>query len=101
MGRLKNLAKNSPAAARASAVSNYGEVASLGLSFVFALVIGTVIGWWLDNKFGWAPYGVLTGLGVGLAAGVRSAYVILKPILKTGSSSQNSASGPGDYDDRP
>jgi F0F1-type ATP synthase assembly protein I len=64
-------------------------------------VIGTVIGWWLDNKFGWAPYGVLTGLVVGLAAGVRSAYVILKPILKTGSSSRNTASGPSEYDDRP
>lgn len=103
MGRLKNLAKNSPAAARASAVSNYGEVASLGLSFVFALVIGTVVGWWLDNKFGWAPYGVLTGLGVGLAAGVRSAYVILKPILKSQPSSSTSpaSSGPSEYDDRP
>jgi len=56
MGRLKNLAKNSPAAARGSAFQSYGEVASLGLSFVFALLIGVGIGWWLDTRFGWKPY---------------------------------------------
>ena len=81
MGRLKNLAKNSPAAARGSVTQNYGEVATVGLSFVFSLVIGTVIGWWLDTKFGWKPYGFLCGLALGLAAGVRSVYVILKPIV--------------------
>jgi F0F1-type ATP synthase assembly protein I len=103
MGRLKNLAKNSPAAARASVDSRYGEVATLGLSFVLALVMGTALGWWLDNKFGWAPYGVLTGLGFGLAAGIRSAYVVLKPILKSSStpSSNGASSGPTEYDDRP
>jgi len=77
MGRLKNLAKNSPTAARASATQNYGEVATVGLSFVFALVIGAAIGWWLDNRYGWKPYGFLGGLGLGLAAGIRSVYVIL------------------------
>ena len=81
MGRLKNLAKNSPAGARMSATSNYGEVATVGLSFVFSLVIGTGIGWWLDTRFGWKPYGFLGGLALGLAAGLRSVYVILKPIL--------------------
>src|SRR3954465_8132837 len=101
MGRLKNLAKNSPAAARSSAVQSYGEVATLGLSFVIALVIGTLIGWWLDNKFGWAPYGGLTGLAFGLAAGVRSAYVVLKPVLKSPASpSSSSSSEPTQYDDR-
>ena len=98
MGRLKNLAKNSPAAARASTVSNYGEVATLGLSFVFALVIGTGIGWWLDNRFGWKPYGFLGGLALGLAAGIRTAYVVLKPIL---SPKRSSAAEPSQYDDRP
>jgi hypothetical protein len=46
---------------------------------------------------------VLTGLGVGLAAGVRSAYVILKPILKSQPSSSTSptSSGSSEYDDRP
>jgi ATP synthase protein I len=103
MGRLKNLAKNSPAAARSSAVQSYGEVATLGLSFMFSLVIGVGLGWWLDNKFGWNPYGVLGGLAIGLAAGVRSAYVILKPAISRPASSSSSAAPPDSqtYDDRP
>jgi F0F1-type ATP synthase assembly protein I len=100
MGRLKNLAKNSPAAARGAAVAGYGEVATVGLSFVFALVIGTLIGWWLDRKFGWSPKGALTGLAFGFAAGVRSVYVVLKPILKS-SPTASDASSSSEYDDRP
>ena len=98
MGRLKNLAKNSPTAARASSMQSYGEVANVGLSFVFALVIGTVIGWWLDNHFGWKPYGFLGGLGLGLAAGIRTAWVVLKPIVNPKKSAE---SEPSSYDDRP
>lgn len=79
MGRLKNLAKNSPAGARISAAKGYGEVASVGLSFLFSLLIGIGVGWWLDEKFGWRPYGVLTGIALGMAAGVRSVYVVVKP----------------------
>lgn len=101
MGRLKNLAKNSPTAARASSVQSYGEVATVGLSFVFALVIGTGIGWWLDNRYGWAPKGVLIGLAFGFAAGVRSVYVVLKPVLKTPPRSASTTAPPNEYDDRP
>ena len=103
MGRLKNLAKNSPAAARASTFQSFGEVASLGLSFMFSLVIGAGIGWWLDNKFGWKPYGFLGGLGLGLAAGIRTAYVILKPVVSRpkSASSVPGDTKPGDFDDRP
>lgn len=101
MGRLKNLAKNSPAGARMSAAAGAGEVASVGLSFVFALVIGTAIGWWLDNRFGWKPYGFLGGLALGLAAGVRSVYVVIKPLVfppptTSGPSENGEARGPDD-----
>jgi len=99
MGRLKNLAKNSPAAARSGAFQ-YGEVATVGLSFVIALALGTIIGWWLDNKFGWAPYGVLIGIALGFAAGVRSVYVVLKPVLKSPPPS-STPGPPSEYDDRP
>jgi F0F1-type ATP synthase assembly protein I len=100
MGRLKNLAKNSPAAGRAGAFQ-YGEVATVGLSFVIALVLGTAVGWWLDKRYGWAPKGVLTGLAFGFAAGVRSVYVVLKPILKTPPPSASTPAPPTEYDDRP
>ena len=102
MGRLKNLAKNSPTAARSSALSNYGEVATVGLSFMFSLVIGAGIGWWLDNRFGWKPYGFLGGLGLGLAAGIRTAYVVLKPVVSPRPPvPPEPGAGPAGYDDRP
>ena len=39
---------------------------------VGALLIGAVVGVVLDRKLGWAPWGVVSGLGVGLAAGFWS-----------------------------
>ena len=82
MGRLKNLAKNSPAASRMEAMQSFGEVASVGLAFGLAVVIGTAAGWWLDQKFGWKPWGFLGGFAIGLAAGVRNIYVVTKKYLK-------------------
>ena len=82
MGRLKNLAKNSPAASRLEATRSFGEVASVGLAFGLAIVIGAAGGWWLDQKFGWRPWGFLGGFAMGLAAGVRNIYVVTKKYLK-------------------
>lgn len=79
---LKDLSKNSPAVQRITALGQMGEVSSIGLSFLFALLIGCGIGWWLDKKFGWAPYGFLGGLAFGLIAGVRNVIVILRKYLK-------------------
>jgi F0F1-type ATP synthase assembly protein I len=79
---LKDLSKNSPASQRLSAMSGVGEVASVGLAFVLALVIGTAVGWWLDQKFGWKPYGFFGGFILGLVAGVRNVYQVTKPYWK-------------------
>jgi ATP synthase protein I len=82
MGRLKNLAKNSPAAGRIEVIQSFGEVASVGLSFVLALMIGTIAGWWLDKKFGWKPYGFFGGFILGLVAGIRNVYLVPRKYLK-------------------
>lgn len=79
---LKDFAKNSPSGQRLSVMGSFGEVASLGLSFVLALVIGTIAGWWLDQKFGWKPYGFFGGFLLGLAAGVRNVYLVTRKYLK-------------------
>jgi ATP synthase protein I len=82
MGRLKNLAKNAPGVKRVEALAGVGEVATVGLSFVFALAIGAIGGWWLDQHFGWKPWGFLTGLAFGLAAGAKNVYTILRKYMK-------------------
>jgi len=79
---LKDFAKNSPRGQRLTMLGSLGEVASLGLSFVIALMIGTIGGWWLDQKFGWKPYGFFGGFLLGLAAGVRNVYFVTRKYLK-------------------
>jgi F0F1-type ATP synthase assembly protein I len=79
---LKDLGKNSPASQRLQAAAGLGEVASVGLSVVFALLIGTAGGWWLDQHFGWKPWGFLIGLALGLAAAGRNLYIVLKRYAK-------------------
>ncbi len=79
---LKDLRKTSPAGDRMEVVRSLGEVASVGLAFVLALVIGTAAGWWLDQRFGWKPYGFFGGFILGLAAGVRNVYQVTRRYLK-------------------
>lgn len=78
----KDLRKPSPAGGRMEVVRSLGEVASVGLAFVLALVIGTAAGWWLDQRFGWKPYGFFGGFILGLAAGVRNVYQVTRRYLK-------------------
>ena len=79
---LKDLAKNSPRSSRIEVMRSFGEVATVGLSFVLALMIGTIGGWWLDQKFGWKPWGFFGGFILGLAAGVRNVYFVTRKYLK-------------------
>ena len=42
--------------------------------FDLAIVVGgfTAIGWWLDRKYGWAPWGVLVGAILGIVGGLTN-----------------------------
>ena len=79
---LKDLARNSPRGGRYEVMRSFGEVATVGLSFVFAIMIGAVGGYYLDQKFGWTPYGFFIGFGFGLAAGVRNVFLVTRKYLK-------------------
>ncbi len=47
-----------------------GQLSTIGLAFVFALMMGFGAGFWLDQRLGTAPWLSLAGFGMGLAAGV-------------------------------
>ena len=47
-----------------------GELGTLGLSFVLALVLGTAAGLWADKTFATSPWGMLIGFVFGFAAAV-------------------------------
>jgi len=37
------------------------------------------LGWWLDKKYGWSPWGIVAGSMLGLASGI---YLMIKETLK-------------------
>ena len=52
----------------------WGRSARSGLSFVLAIVIGTALGWWLDDTLGTSPICFFIFFFLGLAAGVLNVY---------------------------
>ena len=59
-----------------------GALSVVGLSFVLALVIGVAGGLWLDSRAGTAPWGVLIGFALGVAAGILNVYRTAGRFLK-------------------
>ena len=51
-----------------------GSYATVGMDIVLSIVVGFIVGAWLDDKLGTDPYLTLIGLGFGLAAAVRFVY---------------------------
>jgi hypothetical protein len=49
-----------------------GEALSIGWFFAAAIVIGYFIGAFLDTRFGWAPWGTMGGVLLGVGAGFQN-----------------------------
>ena len=72
---LKKAAKG-----RMEAMRTFGQLGSLGLSFVFAIGLGVALGIWLDRVTGWAPWCSAIGFIFGFAAGGLNIYRIMSRI---------------------
>lgn len=57
-------------------------VSSMGISVVVAIAIGVGTGWWLDNKFGTAPWFFFIFMFFGIAAGFRNIQIITSREIK-------------------
>ncbi|AMY12663.1 Putative F0F1-ATPase subunit (ATPase gene1) [Luteitalea pratensis] len=55
-----------------------GELGTLGLSFVLAIVLGTAAGLWVDRTFNSNPWGMLIGFVLGFAAAVLNVVRITR-----------------------
>ena len=55
-----------------------GQLSTLGLSFVFALVIGFGGGYLLDEWLGTRPWLSFAGFFIGLAAGILNVYRVMQ-----------------------
>lgn len=63
---------------RAETLRIAGQLSTVGLSFVLALVLGFAAGLWLDRRLATSPWLALLGFAFGLAAGVLNVVRILR-----------------------
>ena len=66
-----------------STLRTLGQLSTVGMSFVLALVMGFGGGYWLDGWLATTPWLSFIGFFVGLAAGVLNVYRVMQ---STGSS---------------
>jgi ATP synthase protein I len=57
-----------------------GQLSTIGLAFVFAIVLGFGGGYWLDTALGTSPWLSLLGFALGLAAGVLNVVRTMKAV---------------------
>jgi ATP synthase protein I len=55
-----------------------GQLSTIGISFVLALVLGFGAGYWLDTTLGTRPWLSFIGFFLGLAAGILNVYRVMK-----------------------
>jgi F0F1-type ATP synthase assembly protein I len=54
-----------------------GQLSTIGMSFVFALVLGFGAGYWLDGVLNTKPWLSFMGFFMGLAAGILNVYRVM------------------------
>jgi F0F1-type ATP synthase assembly protein I len=55
-----------------------GQLSTIGMSFVFAIVLGFGAGFWLDAVLGTKPWLSFVGFFFGVAAGMLNVYRVLQ-----------------------
>jgi ATP synthase protein I len=56
------------------------RTASVGLEMGVSVAIGAGIGYWLDTKYGWSPWGVLIGTFFGIGAAAKALWTVVKAV---------------------
>lgn len=61
-----------------------GRYGTIGLEMGIAVVIGILIGWWMDSLFHTKPWLTLVFMLFGVAAGFKGLFRVLKYAVKDG-----------------
>jgi ATP synthase protein I len=61
-----------------------GQLSTIGLAFVFAIVLGFAGGYWIDRWLGTSPWGSLLGFAAGLAAGILNVVRTMNAVSRPG-----------------
>lgn len=70
---------NDPSPAPDGDRSKLGIGLSMGIQLMAGVGLGLLVGYWLDGRYGWSPWGVLIGALIGLAGGM---YLMIKEALR-------------------
>lgn len=57
-----------------------GQLSTIGLAFVFAIVLGFAGGYWIDRGLGTSPSFSLLGFAAGLAAGILNVVRTMRAV---------------------
>lgn len=79
-GDLPSYTRHVALSSDARTIRTLGQLSSIGLAFVFALVMGFAAGNWLDKRLGTQPWLTLTGFAAGLAAGVLNVVRTMRTV---------------------
>lgn len=58
---------------------NWGQYLGMGLQMAVGVGLGLIVGNWLDNRYGWSPWGVMIGVMLGLGGGM---YLLIKEAIR-------------------
>ncbi|MBQ4335475.1 MAG: AtpZ/AtpI family protein [Myxococcaceae bacterium] len=70
-----------------------GDLLTASWQLVASILLPTLLGWWLDGKFGARPWLMLTGAIIGIAVGLFG-------FIRTALASGRSSDGPSGWRDR-
>jgi F0F1-type ATP synthase assembly protein I len=70
-----------------------GQLSSVGMSFVLALVLGFGAGYWADGALGTRPWLAFLGFFLGLAAGVLNVYRVLQATNRAADETRGTGAG--------
>lgn len=65
--KTPELLRPKPVSATAIGLGDLGRALAIGIDFLVTIAAGGGIGWAIDRWRGWAPYGLMIGLGIGFA----------------------------------
>lgn len=71
-----------PKQSLSDSVRTIGALSTVGFSFVLAIVLGVLFGWWLDTLLGTSPWMFFLFFAFGLVAGVLNVYRTAGKFLK-------------------
>jgi F0F1-type ATP synthase assembly protein I len=68
-----------PIVAKKDDDANWGQYIGYGFQICAGVLLGLLVGNWLDKRYHWAPWGLLVGVTLGLTSGM---YLLIRDAIR-------------------